>query len=62
MDKENIKTKFQFLSQAIDKCKDTFVLSKKLREYRKQLRELQASCPHEFNNGFCELCGKEESK
>lgn len=38
----------------------TFVLNKEVEALQKDIAELQKNCPHEFNEGVCKYCGKEE--
>ena len=40
----------------------TFVLNKEVEALYKEIDELQANCPHNFVDGVCEYCGKEEQK
>lgn len=37
-----------------------FVLNKEVVELQNDIAELQKDCPHEFNEGVCKYCGKEE--
>lgn len=62
MDKFAIKERVKFIKEAIKNSMDNFVLNKEIRQYRKELRNLQKNCPHEFINGECVYCGKEEKK
>ena len=38
----------------------TFVLNKEVEALQQDIAELQKDCPHEFNEGTCKYCGKEE--
>ena len=38
----------------------TFVLNKEVEALQQDIAELQKDCPHEFNEGICKYCGKEE--
>ena len=38
----------------------TFVLNKEVEALQQDIAELQKNCPHEFNEGVCKYCGKEE--
>lgn len=38
----------------------SFVLNPEVENVRKEIEELQKNCPHEFVNGECKYCGKEE--
>lgn len=38
----------------------SFVLNPEIENVRKEIEELQKNCPHEFINGECKYCGKEE--
>lgn len=38
----------------------TFVLNKEAQKLQEEITELQENCPHEFNEGICKYCGKEE--
>lgn len=39
----------------------TFVLNKEVVELQNDIAELQKECPHEYENGTCKYCGKEEN-
>lgn len=38
----------------------SFVLNPEVENIRKEIEKLQKDCPHEFVNGECKYCGKEE--
>lgn len=38
----------------------TFVLNPEAQKIQNEIYELQQKCPHEFENGECKFCGKEE--
>ena len=38
----------------------TFVLNKEVEALQQDIAELQKDCPHEFDEGVCKYCGKEE--
>lgn len=38
----------------------TFVLNPRVQELEKEINELQNDCPHNYVDGVCEFCGKEE--
>ena len=38
----------------------TFVLNKEAQKLQEEITELQKECPHEFSEGICKYCGKEE--
>ena len=38
----------------------SFVLNPEVENIRKEIEELQKNCPHEFVDGECKYCGKEE--
>lgn len=38
----------------------TFVLNPEAQKIMNEIYELQTECPHEFVNGECKYCGKEE--
>lgn len=38
----------------------TFVLNPEAQKIQNEIYELQKKCPHEFENGECKFCGKEE--
>ena len=40
----------------------TFVLNKEVAALQQDIAELQKECPHKYNEGVCEYCGKEEVK
>lgn len=62
MDKFAIKERVDFIKETIKNSVDNFVLNKEIKQYRKELHNLQKKCPHEFVNGECIYCGKEEKK
>jgi len=37
-----------------------FTLNNQIQELKKERRELQDQCSHEFDNGVCKFCGKSE--
>ena len=40
----------------------TFVLNKEVEALQQDIAELQKDCPHEFEEGVCKYCEKEEEK
>ena len=38
----------------------TFVLNSEIQTLKKENSDLRAECPHNFLNGVCEFCGKED--
>lgn len=38
----------------------TFVLNPEAQKLMNEITELQSECPHEYVNGECKYCGKEE--
>ena len=38
----------------------SFVLNKQIEELQQQIKLLQDDCPHEFIDGVCKYCQKEE--
>ena len=38
----------------------TFVLNKEVIELQNEIENLQAQCMHDYQNGLCKYCGKEE--
>ena len=61
MSKE-IKDKIAALSKEYDSLFDptTFVLKPRLIEIQGEIMELQRKCKHNFVNGCCEYCTREE--
>ena len=41
---------------------NVFTLNNTVSDLLKQNRELQAECPHEFVDGFCKYCYKDEDE
>lgn len=62
MDKIFIKDRIRELKDALEKGQSSFILSRELRAYRKEIKELQSICEHEYENGICIYCTKEEDK
>ena len=62
MDRDFIKTRIAELKDALEKGQTSFILSRELRSYRKEIKELQSICEHEYQNGMCIYCEKEEAK
>ena len=48
--------------EKIEKLTDfaTFVLNKEVIELQNEIEKLQAQCTHDYQNGLCKYCGKEE--
>ena len=61
MSKE-IKDKIAVLAKEYDELFDpsTFVLKPRLLEIQTEIMKLQRQCEHEFVNGFCIYCAREE--
>lgn len=38
----------------------TFVLNPEAKKLQEEIYELQTKCPHEYTEGICKYCGKEE--
>ena len=55
-----IKTKKEEFEKYFDPT--SFVLNKKAMKAQNEIYELQKKCSHEFENGVCKICGKEEEK
>lgn len=56
---------FNLVKEKKDKIEDlfdptSFVLNLEVQQLEAEIDELQAQCPHNFTNGVCEFCGKEE--
>ena len=39
---------------------DVFTFNPRVAELEEEIEILQSECKHEFHNGICECCGKEE--
>ena len=61
MSKE-IKTKIDELNEQLETLivPGTFVLSKKVKNIQDCITNLQGQCKHNFINGVCEFCYKED--
>ena len=53
-----VSKKKQRIEELLDPT--TFVLNKEVEALQQDIAELQKDCPHEFNEGTCKYCGKEE--
>ena len=53
-----VSKKKQRIEELLDPT--TFVLNKEVEALQQDIAELQKNCPHEFNEGVCKYCGKEE--
>ena len=62
MKPEEIREKINFNNSMIEKLVDPsiFILQPKIEAYLKENEELRSICTHEFVNGVCVYCGKEE--
>lgn len=56
-----IKVKIDELSRQIEEriITDHFTLNKDIMEIENKIADLQAQCPHQFENGICIYCQKE---
>ena len=41
---------------------NTFVLNPDIEEKMKEIKELQSTCTHEFDNGYCLYCYKADEE
>lgn len=59
---EEIREKINFNNQMIEKLIDPtiFILQPEIEAYLKENDELRAICTHQFVDGICVYCGKEE--
>jgi hypothetical protein len=55
---EKVEQKFKRMEELFDPT--TFVLNKESKQLEKEIRELQAQCLHEYVNGVCKFCRKEQ--
>lgn len=62
MGNDEILKERQQLEELIFSASQVFILSNQLKNYRKQLKQLQARCPHDGmtkgSKGVCYYCGK----
>lgn len=58
-----IKKKIEENNEKIEKASKPFIftLNKTIACLMKENAELQKKCPHEFEDGICKYCGKEEN-
>ena len=54
---EKVEQKLKKMMELFDPT--TFVLNKESEQLAKEIGELQAQCPHEYVNGVCKFCRKE---
>ena len=59
-----IKTKIDRNNKMIEQClsPNQFTLNNVVKDLLKENDELQAKCPHEFEEGYCIYCYKSEGK
>lgn len=59
-----IKSKIDANNSVIEKLfvPDQFTLNSTIQQLLKENMELQAQCKHEFEDGYCIYCYKEEEK
>jgi hypothetical protein len=62
MDKNEIRERINFLKEALEKGQESFILSRELRLFRKELKKIQSECEHEFQDGICIYCDKHEDR
>lgn len=65
MEKQRIKAEINECFSFIEKRSvpgATFVLDKAVAEKIERVRELQSICQHEYKDGVCQYCQKEEQK
>ena len=55
-----IKTKKDRIEELIDPT--TFVLNKEVEVLQAEIENLQQECRHEYEDGMCRYCGKQEEK
>ena len=61
---KEIKEKIDYNNQMIESLlsPSKFTLNNKIAQLLKENEELQSQCLHEYENGFCIYCCKEEPK
>lgn len=59
-----IRDKILKLESRMEEVTDytTFTLNPEIGKLKKQIKNLQKQCPHEYNNGFCIYCKSKEAK
>ena len=60
MDKFQLKIKAADLRKKIENCYTQFLFDPNIKEYKEELDKLQKQCIHQYENGHCIWCGKEE--
>lgn len=60
MSQDEIKMKVDEIDNKIAEAVRTFILSPELKDLMEEKAALRAQCVHEFENGKCIYCGKEE--
>lgn len=60
MDKFQLKIKAADLRKKIQNCYTQFLFDPNINEYKEELDKLQKQCIHQYENGYCIWCGKEE--
>ncbi len=57
-----IKTKVDALTDELNNRLKTFVLTGRIAEIMEEIEGLRNECTHDFVNGVCIYCGKEENE
>lgn len=60
MDKFQLKIKAADLMKKIENCYTQFIFDPNINEYEEELNKLQRQCIHQYENGHCIWCGKEQ--
>ena len=64
MTSEEIKNKISENNEKIEKASKPFIftLNKTIQVLMADNEKLREKCPHEFDNGICKYCGKENKE
>lgn len=57
-----IKTRVNEIDSKIAEAVNTFILSPEIKNLMEEKAALRAQCTHEFENGVCIYCGKENDE
>lgn len=57
-----VKTRINEIDSKIAKAVNTFILSPEIKDLMAEKATLRAQCTHEFENGVCIYCGKENNE
>lgn len=60
--KEEIRTTINSINERIAFLIDRFILTDEIKQLMERRETIRATCPHEYINGKCKWCDKQEEK